>query len=271
MYYYPAHYEPRYLNPPYDYFHYYHSPEFYSSRYGPRSYLTRYYFGNPYVSSYSDGRFELLRRPPFYSSAAPYSEEQELRLSRSLGRELSIPRSVRASSIPPRASSPPPGVEENLKHSTRASSVPPETAGVTFTPKIVHYSPKMVDTQTPTATYTYQTKVPVAPEDSPKKATTSNPVSFGPRIYTNLSVFPTMRHSSYSLLAPIDRYRYRTSTIPTKVYAGLPSTSYYSYPTPTSSTARAYRQSELYPTRFQINRITSPSVDSFHAGRRTLY
>lgn len=267
MYYYPAHYEPRYLYQPLDYYHYYHSPEYYTAKYGPRTALSRYYYANPYVSSYSDGRFELLRRSPFYTSADALIEDEERRLSERLSRASSVPRSLRASSIPPvRASSLAP--EENLRYSTRASSVPPENPRVTLQPKIVHYSPKMVDRQTPSTTYTYQTQVPTTPEDK-KKPTSANPVSFGPRIYTNLSVFPTMKHSSYSLLTPIDRYRYRT--VPTKAYSGYPSTSYYSYPTPTSTTASAYRRSDLYPTRFQINRITSPSVDSFHAGRRTLY
>lgn len=275
MYYYPAHYEPRYYSP-YDYFHYYHSPDYYYNKYGitPRSVVSRYYIGSPYISSYSDGRFELLHRTPFYSSVGNHSDEED-RFATRFSRAVSVPRFARESSIPPRSSragSVP--LEENLRHSTRASSVPPENTRVSFQPKIVHYSPNMVDRSTPSTTYTYQSRVPVAPEDKPgpSKLTSANPVSFGPRIYTNLSVFPTNRHSSYSLLTPIDRYKYRTSTIPTKVYGGMgPSMSYHSYPTPTGSTSSAYRQSDHYPTRFQINRITSPTMDSFYAGRRTLY
>lgn len=247
MYYYPAHYEARYEHPSQSYD-------------APRSRVvsTHYYIGNPYITSYSDGRFELLRRTPIYSSVR----------SSSVDRELSPPpRSYRASSIPPRY----PSVSQDLRHSSRASSVPPTDY---IRPSIVHFTPKMADhSTTPNTTYSYFSRLPDAPGDKipdpPKRCFTANPMSFGPRIYTSLSVFPTMRHSSYNLLAPIDRYRYRTT--PTKAYSSYPSTQYYSYPTPTRSTSSAYRQSDLYPTRFQINRVTYPSMERFWAGRRTLY
>lgn len=265
MYYYPTHYEPRYLHP-YDYYYYYH-PELHSVR-SPRTVVTRYYLGSPYVSSYSDGRYELLHRPSVYSTPGPVSDD-EIRVPRRFSRATSLPREVRDSSLPrSRASSL--GPEENLRHSSRASSVPPHSTTVTVRPTIVHYSPNMADAHTPTSSYTYTSRIPANPSDTPRRLVSASPLSFGPRHYTALSVFPTMKHSSYNLLAPIERYRYRT--VPTKTYSGgFPSSSYYSYPTPTGSTASAYRQSELYPTRFQINRITSPNLESFYAGRRTLY
>lgn len=247
MYYFPTRYSLRHLYP-YDYSTY---PSYYN--YGPRTTI-RYYNISPYISSYSDGRYELLRRTLLFID---YPEES--RPSRSRTRSPSPVRSlVRASSIPPRSFSP-----EPVARSARASSVPP-IEGSSLCPVLVRYSPKLIDGKSPDATYVYHSKMPELPARS-----ISNPLSFGPRIYTNLSVFPTMKHSSYSLLTPIDRYKYRT--VPTKSYSGYPSTSYYSYPTPTSSTASAYRQSDVYPTRFQINRINSPALDSFHAGRRTVY
>ncbi|XP_018017608.1 uncharacterized protein LOC108674197 [Hyalella azteca] len=249
MYYYPAHYEARYE--PYDYYNYYDSLKYLR----PGFVTTRYYIGNPYITSYSDGRFELLRRTPVYSTLR----------SRSVEREITPPRFVRASSIP-RQTSPP---AENLRHSTRASSVPPTDS---FTPSIVHYTPKLSESSSPATTFSYFSRLPEVPgkmPDQPKRIFTANPVSFGPRVYTNLSVFPTMRHSSYSLMTPIDRFRYRT--VPTKSYNTYPSSSYYSYPTPTRTTSSAYRQSDLFPTRFQIDRLTSPSVERFYAGRRTQY
>lgn len=257
MYHYPAHYEARYEYPA-DYLNYKYEPK-------TRVTTTRYYIGNPYITSYTDGRFELLRRTPIYSSSADLGLES-LRNSRA----ISIP--PRASSIPPRCSSP--GREE-LRRSIRASSVPPvETQELTpITPSFTRFTPKLATGSTPTPTYTYCSRVPTEAgdmsSDSPRRVYSANPMSFGPRIYTSLSVFPTMRYSSYNLMSPIDRYRYRTT--PTKSYSTYPSTSYYSYPTPTSSTSSAYRRSDLYPTRFQINRVTYPSMERFYAGRRTLY
>lgn len=259
MYYYPSHYEYRYLHPS-DY------STVDNTTTPIRQITDNYYYGNPYVSSYNDGRFELLRRTPIYSSH----------------RESSLPREIphrayRAGSIPPvRETSP--AVEEARRH-IRASSLPPvetEPLRDPSRPSIVHFTPNVADPKAPSTTYSYYTRLPDTPgnkmPDQPRRMYTANPVTFGPRIYTSLSVFPTMRHSSCALLTPIDRYRYRT--VPTKSYNAeyRPySNSYYSYPTPTRSTSSAYRQSDIYPTRFQINRVTSPSTDRFYANRRTLY
>jgi len=163
---------------------------------------------------------------------------------------------------------------EGLERAARSSSVPPAEriiAQAPFTAKVVRYTPKIG--YHPSPTYRYVSKLPIEPayedmESTPKRMYSAAPMSTGPRMYTGLSVFPTMRHSSYNLMAPIDRYRYRTSAA--KMTPSSPA-SYYSYPTPTTSTSSAYRNSDLYPTRHQIQRVTEPSMERIHAAHRTLY
>jgi len=200
----------------------------------------------PHVSKYEDNSHVLLG--PLARTCTP--EEKE------------FIRSVRSRSASPNRSITPGRIH------VRSTSIPPHDLSPTVA-KGFRYTPK-VDSS---PSYTYLTRLPSETEDTmdstPKRISSASPLSFGPRIYTSLSVFPSMRHSSYNLMAPIERYRYRTTT---QKRTGDTPASYLGYPTPTTTTtASAYRQSDLYPNRFQINNLTSPSVDRFHAGRRTVY
>jgi len=199
----------------------------------------------PHVSKFEDNTHVLLE--PLARTCTPDEKE--------------FIRSVRARSASPNRSITPGRVH------VRSTSIPPHELSP-IVAKVFRYTPKINSSPS----YTYLTRYPSEIEDTmdstPRRISSPSPLSFGPRIYTSLSVFPSMRHSSYNLMAPIDRYRYRTTS---RKQTGDTPSSYLGYPTPTTSTASAYRQSDLYPNRFQINNLTSPSVERFHAGRRTLY
>jgi len=174
-------------------------------------------------------------------------------------------RRVRARSLPPesvtkRARSPtPPLHTPSVVH--RAPNVELLSACV---PKITRYYPEYSRRDAPH--YTYTTRMPLSDSTSPRLLSNS-PHTYGPKHLTGCSVFPTMRHSSYSLLEPIERYRYHPSA---KNVNHSTVSNYLGYPSPTHHSS-AYRVPEVHPTRFQLERINEPSTNAFNAARRTIY
>lgn len=206
----------------------------------------------------SDDRFVIVQALP--STCAP--EEKE------------FIRRVRARSLPPqripirfpgrfRSPSPPPLRRTSYLPQRAYPSVQVLTACV---PKITRYYPEYSKPDAPH--YSYLTRMPGSSSFTPTPRLISNiPHSYGPKHLTGCSTFPTMRHSSYSLLEPIERYRYHTGS----KTLGSSSSNYLGYPTPTTHSSSAYRVPEVHPSRFQLGRINEPSLSAFHAGRRTLY
>merc|ERR1711962_635978 len=183
-----------------------------------------------------DDRFLTIKRIP--TTCPP--EEQE------------FIRSVRARSLPPervtkraRSPSPTPPVRPSRPYvPVLAASYQPQVEALSAcVPKITRYYPEYSRRDAPHYTY-------------------------GPKHLTGRSVFPTMRHSSYSLLEPIERYRYHPSS---KAPTHSTVHTYLGYPSPSHHSSSAYRVPEVHPTRFQLERINEPTTNAFHAGRRTLY
>jgi len=134
-------------------------------------------------------------------------------------------RRVRASSLPPersRSPSPPPG---QVLHPLRRSS---QEILAPCVPTVTRYYPEYDKCGAPWYSYTTKMPLPTA-ADSSRRMLSVKPLTFGPKHLTGCSTFPTMRHTSYSLLEPIERYRYHSGHKP---YASTCNT-YLGYPTPT--------------------------------------
>jgi len=182
-------------------------------------------------------------------------------------------RSVRARSLPPeritkRARSPSPTPVRPVRPSVPvlAACLQPQVEALSAcVPKITRYYPEYSRRDAPH--YTYTTRMPLSDTTTPRLLSNS-PHTYGPKHLTGCSVFPTMRHSSYSLLEPIERYRYHPSS---KAPTHSTVHTYLGYPSPTHHSSSAYRVPEVNPTRFQLERINEPNTNAFHAARRTLY
>lgn len=168
-----------------------------------------------------EGRFLAIRAIP---TRTPPIEREFIRQSRarSLPPEGIIPRRARSCS-PER---------ERALVLRRAPSVERIEYLEPCVPVLTRYYPEYSKRDAPWFSYT--TRYPYSVMDHHRSMLANKPLSFGPKHYTSLSTFPTMRHTSFSLLEPIERYRYHSGHKP---YAST-CNSYLGYPTPSVYSSR---------------------------------
>lgn len=159
------------------------------------------------MSRNGDDRFLCVRAIP---TNTPPQEKEFIRQSRA--------RSLPPDNIPRARSCSPP----TLRRAPSLERLEPSV------PVLTRFYPEYSKRDAPY--FSYVTRYPYLDMDSSRRMLSNRPLTFGPKHYTSLSVFPSMRHTSYSLLEPIERYRYHSGH---KSYAST-CPSYLGYPTPSS-------------------------------------